>query len=213
MAGKFIVLEGIDGAGTTTQAVLLHSALMKMEVPVHITEEPSTGPIGSLIRQILHGRLITAGSSGPRAPGWNIMALLFAADRLDHLESEIAPNLRDGINVISDRYIFSSLVYQTVTSGENSTIKWIETINEYAVPPDIVFFLDVDHQEAQKRRMMRRIGYELYEDLELQKKIARKYHEVLSSYNKSKIVVVDGNKSIDEVASNILSETKKFLNL
>jgi dTMP kinase len=213
MEGKFIVIEGIDGAGTTTQAVRLHSALTKMELPVHMTEEPSAGPVGSLIRQILHGRLVSIGPAGNRAPSWGIMALLFAADRLDHLESEIVPNLNDGINVISDRYIYSSLAYQTVTSGDDSSVAWIRMLNTYARRADLVFFLDVNAQEAHRRRIFRRIGYELYEDATLQTSIAEKYREVLRQYQEGKLVIVDGNKSIDEVAKSILDETRKFFGI
>ncbi len=213
MEGKLIVIEGIDGAGTTTQTMRLQASLAAMELPVHLTEEPSNGPIGSVIRQILHGRLISFNPAGSRVPSWNIMALLFAADRLDHLESEIIPNLNDGINVITDRYFYSSLAYQTVTSGDDATVAWIKLINTYARQPDLVFFLDVDVREACRRRMLRRIGYELYEDNDLQVRIAKKYHEVLRQYREGKLVIVDGNRNIDEVARDILGETKKFFGL
>jgi dTMP kinase len=113
MKGHFIVFEGIDGAGTTTQSRLLQETLTRDNVPIHLTAEPSDGPIGLIIRQILGGRIVVKGMSGLRPPRWPTMALLFAADRLDHLESEILPNLADGITVLSDRYVYSSLLYQT----------------------------------------------------------------------------------------------------
>lgn len=212
MEGKLIALEGIDGSGTTTQANLLHSALLGSQFPVHVTEEPSQGPIGSLIRQILHGRLISIGLTGQGVPSWSTMALLFAADRLDHLESEILPNLNDGINVISDRYIYSSIVYQTVTSGDDANMQWVELANKYAKRADLIFFLDVDPKEAQKRRLARRIGHELYEDLPLQEKIAEKYREYFKNSQDGKIVIVDGNLPVEEVGNQCLEETKSFLN-
>src|SRR4051812_14618095 len=100
-AGRFIVLEGIDGAGTTTQAARLieRRRVESPKTPVRVTREPSGGPVGSLVRQVLTGRIVIPGG---RAPGWTTMALLFAADRMAHVESEIEPFLAQGGVVISD---------------------------------------------------------------------------------------------------------------
>src|SRR3989442_1021120 len=102
MAGRFIVLEGIDGAGTTTQTVELSVALRKDGRKVVVTREPSGRWVGQLIREVLVGQKMFP----PAA-----VALLFAADRLDHLEREIKPALAGGEDVISDRYLLSSLAY------------------------------------------------------------------------------------------------------
>src|SRR5690606_18811113 len=115
--GLFIVLEGVDGAGTTTHTKLLADALRARGLPVHTTREPSDGPVGVQIRQILTGRLVVPGINGPRPPSWSTMALLFAADRMDHVEASITPNLMDGVTVISDRYYHSSVAYQSITGG------------------------------------------------------------------------------------------------
>ena len=211
MNGKLIIFEGIDGGGTTTQANLLRNALMDLDIPVHITEEPSQGPVGNLIRQILHGRLISITPTGMGPPSWGVMALLFAADRLDHVESEILLNLRDGINVISDRYVYSSIVYQTVTSGDDANEEWIASLNKYASPADLIFYLDVESGEAQRRRLARRIGHELYEDNELQEKIAQKYKRTMENIKSGKVVVVDGNASTSKVHETCLAETREFL--
>ena len=98
--GLFIALEGIDGAGTTTQLERLAGRLRERGLPVHRTREPSDGPIGTMIRQVLSGRIVVNGLQGPRPPSWTTMALLFAADRTDHVESEIVPNLMDGVNLV-----------------------------------------------------------------------------------------------------------------
>ena len=116
--GKFVVLEGMDGAGTTTQAARLAEALRARGVHVRLTREPSDGPIGMMVRQVLTGRIV---SPAGRAPGWATMALLFAADRMDHVESEIEPFLLAGGTVISDRYDASSLAYQSVISGRGGS--------------------------------------------------------------------------------------------
>src|SRR5438105_216358 len=102
--GKLIVLEGIDGAGTTTQAARLGLHLAAHQLPVHVTREPSDGPLGLEIRKILRG------SHAPFDP--SALALLFAADRMDHVARVVEPALARGVNVVSDRYQLSSYVYQ-----------------------------------------------------------------------------------------------------
>ena len=142
--GNFIVLEGIDGSGTTTQAQEIKKRFNDLGLPAHVTAEPSSGPIGALIRQILTGRLVTRSPSGVSQPRWTTMALLFGADRQDHLESEIEPNLRDGVTIICDRYVYSSVLYQSVSANDDSVSKWISEVNRYARNPDLVLNLNVN---------------------------------------------------------------------
>src|SRR5262245_11899957 len=116
----FIVIEGIDGAGTTTQTARLADALRARNVRVHATREPSDGPVGMLLRQILTGRIVTPGEvSSLRSAK---LALLFAADRLDHLEAEILPRLSAGECVVSDRYDHSTVAYQSVSGKDPGSI-------------------------------------------------------------------------------------------
>jgi len=199
MKGHFIVLEGIDGAGTTTQARLLNEAFGREGATVHLTQEPSDGPIGMVIRQILGGRLVMKGLSGPRSPGWPTMALLFAADRLDHLEAEMLPNLADGINVISDRYVYSSLLYQTETSGDFANLGWIEALNRLAPRPDLTIVLDVSPAVAARRRQFRREVEQIYDDLELQERLARRYRELPARYPGDRIEIVNGEGEPQQV--------------
>ena len=154
-AGRFVVLEGIDGAGTTTQVAKLVERLRREGAPpVRATREPSDGPIGALVRQVLSGRIV---SPGGRAPGWATMALLFAADRMDHVESEIEPFLADGGIVVSDRYDASSLAYQSVSSGSGGerAVDWIRQLNTHALRPDLTIVVDLPPDVAAERRASR----------------------------------------------------------
>jgi dTMP kinase len=199
LTGRFITFEGIDGSGTTTQARRLHGALVAADVPVHLTQEPSDGPVGGIIRQVIQRRIVTLGRSGPRRPAWDTMGLLFAADRLDHLECEIEPNLQDGINVISDRYLHSSIVYQSVTSGRDDAREWLMMINGHARTPDLVLHLEVEPEEAHRRRMERQTMVEMYDDPELQERLARGYTEVFEHLDGVNVARIDGSGTEDEV--------------
>src|ERR1700734_1467346 len=151
--GRFVVLEGIDGAGTTTQAARLAERLRAGRVPVRVTREPSDGPVGTLVRQVLTGRVVIPGGL---APGWATMALLFAADRMDHVESEIEPFIAQGGVVLSDRYDASSLAYQSVSSGSaKDAVEWIRGLNRYVRRPELTIVLDVPPDLASERRMQR----------------------------------------------------------
>lgn len=203
--GYFIVIEGIDGVGTTTHAKLLAEFLIKKGIPVHLTSEPSMGPVGLLLRLFLSGRLSLPGRTGPRAPSWKEMALLFSADRIDHIDSEILPNITDGVTVISDRYYHSTLVYQTVTSStysdkiDRDIFEWIKTINKWAIVPDLTIILDLSYQEAKKRRHLRPIGIEIFDDDELQARFAEAYKKLPELLPQEKIVIVNGEGDIEEV--------------
>lgn len=207
--GLFIVLEGVDGAGTTTHTALLSQALRKKGLPITTTREPSDGPVGMLIRQILTGRVVVPGISGNRPSSWSTMALLFAADRLDHLEATIHPNLMDGVTVISDRYDFSSVAYQSVTAGgEPETVTWVRQINHHARRPDLTIVLDVEPNEAARRRKERSTGREIYDDQELQAMLAGFYSDIEKYFPGDNVVHVDASRSIEEVAADVLAAVK-----
>ena len=203
--GNFIVIEGIDGAGTTTQAQILSERFLSRGLPVLTTREPTTGPVGALIRQALTHRFVVPGIHGPRPPSWKTMALLFAADRLDHLEAEILPNLLDGVTVISDRYDLSSLAYQSATAPDESAevIPWLRAINRHARRPDLTLVLDVPADVAAQRRRSRAQASELYEIDELQVRLAAAYRSAESLLPGDRIVHIDGSRSAAEVADEI----------
>lgn len=205
--GQFIVIEGIDGSGTTTQCSLLAQRLARKGLPVHTTREPSDGPIGVLIRQILTGRVVVPGRHGVRPPGWATMAALFASDRLDHLQAEVVPNLVDGVTVICDRYDYSSVAYQTVGGGGGDDVTaWVRELNRWARRPDLTLVLDVDPNVAASRRDMRSGGPELYEVDEMQIEIGKFYAKIDELFPDDTIRHIDANCGIEGVARAIWSE-------
>jgi dTMP kinase len=202
--GLFVVLEGIDGVGTTTHTRRLVSSLAGRGLPVHATREPSDGPIGVQIRQILSGRLVVPGLSGPRPPSWTTMALLFAADRLDHIESTVTPNLMDGVTVVSDRYYHSSVAYQSITGGSSpETIEWVKTINRHARVPDLTLVLDVPDSISEARRAARTGRAEIYDDADLQRRLAAFYRSLPQHFPGERIEFIDANRPVDVVAQDI----------
>jgi dTMP kinase len=202
--GKFVVIEGIDGAGTTTQAARLAERLRASRVPVRVTREPSDGPVGTLVRQVLTGRIIAPGG---RAPGWATMALLFAADRMDHVDAEIEPYLAAGGVIISDRYDASSLGYQSVMSGSkgDGAIDWIRTLNRHALRPDLTMVLDLGAEVAAARRESRGEAAQLYEQNEVQRALVEFYRDLHKHMPTDRIVHVDAAGSLEEVADRVLA--------
>lgn len=200
--GRFVVLEGIDGSGTTTQVARLAERLRAQRKLVRTTREPSDGPVGTLVRQVLTGRLVVPGG---RAPGWATMALLFAADRMDHVESEIEPVVAEGGIVVSDRYDASSLAYQSVSSGAEAreAVEWIRSLNRYVRRPDLTVVLDLPPDVAADRRMLRGEAAQLYDQNEVQRALAAFYKDLAKHMPNDRVVVVDAGGSVDEVHERI----------
>jgi dTMP kinase len=191
--GVFICLEGLDGCGKTTQAKLLVRRLRR-SCDVVYTAEPSGGSIGRFIkRYCLHGDKRGSGV---------VEALLFAADRFDHVENTVLPALKKGQIVVSDRYVYSSLAYQGATGLE---LEWIEKINEHAIHPDLAIFIDVNPETVVQRLKPRK---SVMENLETQRKVREVY---LKFVEKGELVRVDGNKSKNQVAMNLAAVVKRFL--
>lgn len=195
-AGKLIVLEGIDGAGTTTQARLLVDRLVERGRRTVLTCEPTSGPVGSVLRQILAGRcVVRLADQGCRPVHNDVIALLFAADRLDHLDSDILPRIEAGVQVVSDRYYHSSFTYQSLAGD----LAWIRSLNARARKPDVTFLLDLPAERAASRRNRVRDSEELYERLELQQRLRTAYLELVRQLGDETIVVIDGDRSVEEV--------------
>lgn len=203
--GLFIVVEGIDGCGSTTHAKLLEKSLKRRGLEVVLTCEPSTGPIGSLIRQVLQRRLFVADATGPRNFAWSTMALLFAADRMDHLDATVAPALRSGAVVISDRYDLSSLAYQSVTAHNGrDAIPWIRELNAQALRPDLTVVIDVPPEVAEQRRRTRGGVEEMFEASEIQARLATVYARAEELVPGDRVLHVPGVGEVQHIAGRIL---------
>lgn len=199
--GLFIVLEGPDGAGISTQTARLQAVLSQRGMKVVATKEPTSGPIGSVIRQALSHRFVY---SDGEVIGNDVMALLFAADRLDHIRADILPRLEVGTHVICDRYRLSSYAYQGLTMGQ----EWVRTINSHSIEPDITFFIDVPPEVSQSRIASRGGHVELYETEERLRPVYGNYLSVIEQLRAGgkNIVVVDGTQEVEGVTGAILEK-------
>lgn len=135
--GLFVVLEGIDGAGTTTQAKILHEYFETRGIRSELTNEPTDEPVGKLIRDSLSGRITSPRSNTRVEFSEKALCLLFAADRIEHSALIEASRAR-GTAVICDRYILSSIAYQTLDAAIKP--KRVIEVNEGCSIPDITFF-------------------------------------------------------------------------
>ncbi len=193
--GVFICIEGLDGSGKTTQAQLLTTSLSEKYSAVY-TAEPSQGKIGTFIRECCL-------YEGTRLPT-EAEALLFAADRIEHMQNEVAPALAEGKLVICDRYIYSSLAYQ---GSAGLSLDWIKTINARALQPDFSIFIDVSPQRVLERLQRKK---SVMETLEIQRKVREVY---LKFVEKGELIRIDGDKPKDAVADALYSEVLGLLKM
>ena len=137
----FIVLDGGDGAGTSTHSQFLAGFLEYKGFKVHLTQEPSKSEIGKILRIFLKDKKIPPTTD----------ALLFAADRDLHFHNEIQKKLDEGYIVISDRYLESSIIYQS-TQSDKISVEWIKLLNKFVGQPDLTIILDIDPKIALARK-------------------------------------------------------------
>ncbi|RLG56918.1 MAG: dTMP kinase [Candidatus Hydrothermarchaeota archaeon] len=189
LRSMFITIEGIDGAGKTTHAKLLASWLEAKGYSVFLTKEPTESKVGKLIREILSN-----------ASNYNaiVTALLFAADRAGHVEI-IKKELEKGKIVISERYLHSSLAYQ---GASGLSIEWIREINKFAIPPDIIIYLDISPEMGIKRISSRNLR-EIFEKKEFLTKVRETYLSMFK--NEKNVVIVDATKEIEKIQEEIRS--------
>jgi dTMP kinase len=190
--GKFIVIEGLDGSGQSTQAGLLRDFLLKKGYQVVLTKEPTLdSEAGKKIRQILDKKNRVKPSQ---------LQILFAQDRKEHLKNVIIPALKKNKIVISDRYFFSSLAYG---KAEGLDLDWLIKLNDEFLLPDLIFILKVSPEICLKRIEERNQGRErtLFEEKEKLEKVWQAY-QVLPKRFKN-VRVIEGEKSKKEVFSQI----------
>ncbi|MCX8200508.1 MAG: dTMP kinase [Candidatus Caldarchaeum sp.] len=189
----YIAVEGIDGAGKTTQAKLLAARLRRRGFSAVLVHEPSDSDVGRVIRKALKKQLNVSEEA---------VALLFAADRLILRRTVIEPALKKSAFIVSDRSVLSSLAYQPVATGKR---KWVYEINKFAAKPDIVVFIDIDPSKALRRLSK---STQRYEKAVFLTKVRREYFRVLRRF---KFVVVNGDKPVHQVEAEILEKLSRFI--
>lgn len=195
---NFIVFEGIDGAGTSTQIKRLVNSAPEKYIA---TAEPTGGATGKFLRKMLAGDFKVDEKTN---------AYLFAADRCEHIfgKGGVQELCEAGKIVVSDRYFFSSLAYQSVSCG----LELPMLLNSPFPLPEYLFFFDINPEVSLARVNARNEKKEIYENLEAQKKIAELYEKVIGMYENDpklreemKIIRIDASKSIEEVEEIISS--------
>ena len=195
--GRFLVFEGLDGSGKTTQMARIQKRLTGMGVPADITCEPTNGPVGTLIRQILEGRI----SMDPRT-----LAALFAADRTDHLvtpDTGVQALVKQGHTVLCDRYYFSSYAYH----ARDMDLSWVicmNAVNATIMKPDLTLFIDVAPKTCLARIRAGRKHLDLFEKIDILTQVRDNYFAAFERLkDQETVVVVDGNATEQEVEQSI----------
>lgn len=200
---NMIVFEGLDGAGTTTQNKLLKERFEQNGKTVFLTHEPTDNPIGRVVRQVLQHKFETT---------MEALALLYSADRHDHLynkEYGIEKHIENGEIVLADRYFYSSIAYQ----GVECSTEYIKKINDYP-NPRYVIFVDTPVENCINRIEKRGEEKELFDRAEYLEKVRANYLEQFKNLgDETKLLIVDGTKSIEEVHQEIISWLKSYFTL
>lgn len=201
---NFVVFEGIDGAGTSTQMRLL--AERDSGKKIAFTAEPTERPTGKFLRQILAGKEKVAPQTA---------AYLFAADRAEHLwgQGGIVDQTKNGLTVVSDRYLFSSLAYQGVTCGEDLP----KTLNSPFPLPQLLFFFDISAQKSLERVEKRGEAKEIYENEKFLNDTASRYRAIIDQYKKlensgMRIVELDATLPKEKISDLIWKEILPIIN-
>jgi len=213
--GKFIVIEGMDGAGKSTQVKLLHEKMKENGVNIYVTREASDGPIGKLLRSEY--------LSGKRQCDEHVLNYLYAADRLDHIsnkEDGMLKYIEEGTNVLCDRYYLSSLAYDTYMhwgtkeySKQMNDIINRNMLNIQLLSPDLTIFIDLPVEVCLERLQRNRDELSIYETKDKLEKIKLSYMEsinILQNQYDHNICIIDGNRSIDEISYLIWEKVKEL---
>ena len=203
-SGKFITVEGIDGCGKTTQAEFIIDGLVEAGLSAKLVREPGGDPISESIRKLL---LHAEESMSDRAE-----ALLMIASRAQLTDKVILPQIIDGKWVVADRYADSTLAYQG--GGRGLSVNSLDMINEfgtYTLKPDLTFFIDISVDIANSRMRVERDRIEK-EGNDFQQRVRDQYLK-LSEKDSDRVVVINGDRSVDEVKVDIWNHMKEKFNL
>ncbi len=201
--GKFIVFEGTDGSGKSTQLKSLVKYLGEKGVSCFVTHEPTDSPFGAVLRSCLTGRIDT---------DEHTIAALFAADRLDHIHNPvngILKKLNEGVNVFCDRYYLSSFAY----NGGFVPLDWVVSLNapaREALKPDLTVYIDIDPAQSMAR-VAKRGETERYEDIERQKQIRRNYFDLFKRFPDENVAIVKSMDDKNETQKNLRAVVCKTL--
>ncbi len=199
--GKLIIIEGMDGAGTTTQTKLLAQNLRARGLKVLTSAEPTNSSIG------LEARKLLASSIENEPNLLTTLALCFAADRMHHVHHTLGPALKSHDFVIVDRYVLSSLVYQ----GLHLPTSFVKEINRYALVPHLTIVMDIDAKIAFERLSARSGKKDFYESGPMLEKIRARYVHFAQSESPN-LVLVDASGSVEQVNSHLMHViNNKFL--
>ncbi|MCX2522735.1 dTMP kinase [Larsenimonas rhizosphaerae] len=208
MKGFFVVFEGIDGSGTSTQSKLLYDYLTSKGIRCHLTAEPSAGPIGTLIRHGMSGRTAFSKGKNPFLEQSDLfdeqMAYLFAADRHDHLYNSldgVVGLVEDGVVVISSRYFFSSFAYHCSSKEE---YEFVKELNSRFPNPDLVVYMD-NEVNVSVERMSSRAVVDEYENKEKLEKVRNNYLNIFDNYD-GELLKVDANSPVSDIHCDIVNK-------
>ena len=192
--GVFICIEGLDGSGKTTHAHRLVRNLQENRFDAIYTTEPSRGELGTFIR----GTILEGKKRVPRV----VETVLFAVDRVEHINKDVKPSLKEGKIVVSDRCVYSSLAYQGAAGLD---LEWIAEINRFALPPDLAIYIDVPPEVVVKRIRRKK---SVMERLETQRRVQKVYMRFVDN---GKLMLIDGDRKKGEVEQNLLTVMLDFL--
>jgi dTMP kinase len=203
--GRFIVFEGIDGSGKTTQARLLAEALEREGRRVKLTAEPTDLPTGRALRDALGGRVSKSECE---------MAVLFVEDRIAHNihpTDGISVLIDSGVDVICDRYYYSTLAYQ----GQSTDYDWVKAMNLRCPEirkPDLCIYVDLLPEQSLERISKGRNSVEIYENIETLTKVRQQFLSVIRDLGEEdNVCIVDGYRTVEEVAEDIRAIVSSLL--
>lgn len=192
MKGKFTVIEGIDGSGKGTIIHSLKQWLTEQNVGFYLTNEPSSKGLRPVIKKMIASGSINNGVFD---------ALLFAADRVYHVSSEIDPELKKGKHVICDRYYHSTFAYQ---NAQGEDLEWLMEVNKYARTPDLTLILDIPADVAVRRiTFSDRNSQDRYEKIDFLNKVRKLYLKMPELLKDEDILIIDADRSPSTVFEDV----------